>query len=62
MEIGIVGFETLETGGKKGIGSTNKLISKVRVGGSELSIIDRRETTCKALFWIVPWLVNCGPE
>ncbi|CBI33022.3 unnamed protein product, partial [Vitis vinifera] len=54
VEIGTAGSGALERGGGRGIGSTGKLMLKVGVGGSWLSVVDGSGTTCKSLFRLVP--------
>ena len=61
VEIGIASSRALERGDGRGIGSTG-IVSKVRVSGSGLSIVDGSGTACKALFRLVPWVVNCDLE
>lgn len=62
VEIGMAGSRALERGGGRGIGNTGNLVSKVGVGGSGLSVVDGSGITCKALFHLVPKVVNCDPE
>ena len=62
VEIGISGSEAHERGGGRGIESIGKLMSKVEVGESGLFVVDGSGTIGKALFRLVPWVVNCDPE
>ena len=62
VEIGIAGSRALKRDGGRGIWSTSKLMSKVGIGWSGLSIVDGSGTTCKVIFHLMPWVVNCDPE